>query len=395
MNYTELDAVIGFYLQHYEEIQRRENYKWEAVAEFQTAAPMAQSDGSFPDALRAGLKKSGNLLDSGYYFPRTALFMLLSRDADAVHMMFEDLYREADDVFDRVTVFMLKARELRRKYFTQEELPDEDQDEHAVSVYLSFQRPDLYYIYKYSVFRATAKLFDYGYVPQRKDARNLSEYFRFCEKVRQRLLGCEALLKREEERRAQYPLSDPEYRLLTEDILICAATYYANPGMFEAEGTEEKAKKFRLTPVKKELPLETVPFYDAAEIQKYEAQLHESALRFILEQERLKVRGYRLSAKKQPVVLSPGAARGEGYDLLSYDRRGEELYIVVKETEGPESESFRISEAERKRSELSPEHCCLYRVYEFRTEEERGKYSVYRGDLTPLCLNPACYRVMF
>ena len=90
MNQTELNKVMNFYIRHYDEIRRREDYKWEAAAAWQASAPMKAS--SFPEALRAGLKKAGNLLDSGYYYPKTALFMMLSRDPEAVEYMFEDLF---------------------------------------------------------------------------------------------------------------------------------------------------------------------------------------------------------------------------------------------------------------------------------------------------------------
>ncbi|MBQ7535829.1 MAG: DUF3883 domain-containing protein [Stomatobaculum sp.] len=393
MNHTELDKVLHFYIRHYDEIRRREDYKWEAASAWQAAAPMKAA--SFPEALRAGLKKTGNLLDSGYYYPKTALFMMLSRDPEAVEYMFEDLFCEKDDVFDRIAVFMMKAGALRKKWFTQEELPGDDQDEHAVSVYLSFEMPEKYYIYKYSVFRAAALLLDHSYVPQRKDPRNLPEYFRFCDMVRKEVLASEELLKLEQARREAFPGADPEYRLLTEDLLICAATYYAKPELFEEDGTAEKAERFRLAPVKKSVPLEAVPFYDPVEIARYEEQLREAALKFIVSQERLRVREYRLPARKQPEALGTGRAMGEGYDVLSYDRRGETIFISVKATAGQESEAFRITEAERRKSAADPDHYRLYRVYGFRMEEGSGRYSIYRGDLSAFCLNTERYLVMF
>ena len=393
MNQTELNKVMSFYIRHYDEIRRREDYKWEAAAAWQAAAPMKAA--SFPEALRAGLKKAGNLLDSGYYYPKTALFMMLSRDPEAVEYMFEDLFCEKDDVYDRIAVFMMKAGALRKKWFTQEELPGDDQDEHAVSVYLSFEMPEKYYIYKYSVFRAAAILLDHSYVPRRKDARNLPEYFSFCEQVRKEVLASGELLRLEQPRREAFPGVDPEYRLLTEDILIKKNNYYEKPEIFEESGTAEKAEQFRLVPVKKELPLEAVPFYDPVEIARYEEQLREAALRFIVSQERLRVREYRLPARKQPEALGTGRARGEGYDILSYDRRGEEVFISVKATAGPESEAFRVTEAERRKSAADPEHYRLYRVYGFSMEEGNGRYSVHRGDLSPFCLNPERYLVMF
>ena len=119
-----------------------------------------------------------------------------------------------------------------------------------------------------------------------------------------------------------------------------------------------------------------------------------AGLAFVLAQERLKVRSYRISAKKQPRILNAGSALGEGYDILSYDRRGEELRIAVRITTGSENESFSVSEAERRVSAMDPAHFRLYRVYAFDPAEGTGKYSVFKGDLTPFCVNPERYRIM-
>ena len=107
MNRDRLREVLAFYKTHYEELRRREDYKWEASAAWKAADPMRAAD--FPEALREGLKKTGNLLDSGHYYPRTALFMLMDRDPEAVRYMFEDLFREEDPVGDRITIFSEKA----------------------------------------------------------------------------------------------------------------------------------------------------------------------------------------------------------------------------------------------------------------------------------------------
>ncbi len=393
MNRDRLQEVLDFYKTHYEEIRRREDYKWEASAAWQEASPMKAA--AFPEALREGLKKTGNLLDSGHYFPRTALFMLMDRDPEAIRYMFTDLFREEDPVGDRITIFSEKAGALRRKYYSDEELPDDDQDEHAVSVYLFLQYPEKYYIYKYSAFRAAAVLLEADYVPRRKDSRNLGEYLRFCDEVREAALADPALMELEETRRAAFPEADPAYRLLTEDLVICMATYFRHAELFEGKGTAEKPGKFRAEPVQRPSSLEAVPFYDAVEVARYEASLRDGALAYILAQEQLKVRSYRIAAKKVPKVLSAGRALGEGCDLLSYNRKGEELYISVKVTTGPEDDGFRITEAERMRSAEDPAHYRLYRVYDFDPETGRGKYSEIRGDLTKYCLNPVSYRVIF
>ncbi len=392
MNETVFRELTAFYKKHYSEIRAREDHKWRAVEAFRAAAPMSAAD--FPAALAEGLGKTGNLLDSGYYYPRTALFMMMKKDPEAVRGMFEDLYREQDGVFDRVEIFSAKARALRKKYFSQAELPDDDQDEHAVSVYLFLRYPETHYIYKYTAFRAAAELLNTGYVPRRNDRRNLPAYYSLCGELNRRIRDDAELLSMEEARRSEFPGADPEYHLLTEDLVICAATYFRHPEMFGTAGTPERAGKLRLSGEKREMPLEAVPFFDPVEIARYEDSLRDAGLAFVLQQERMKVRSYRISAKKQPRILNAGSALGEGYDILSYDRRGEELRIAVRVTTGSENESFTVSEAERRVSAMDPAHFRLYRVYAFDPADGTGKYSVFRGDLTPFCVNPERYRIM-
>jgi len=392
MDLKKLSAIVDFYKKHYKEIRLRENYKWEAAAEFKRADVMKAQD--FPAALKEGLSGTGNLLDSGFYYPKTNLLLFLKKDQEYLRQMFVNLYNEDTDVKVRTENFMKNAATMQRKYFSATELSDNDQDEHAVSVYLFLQYPEKYYIYRYTVFRAFAREIDYSYIPPRKSDRNLPEYHQFCEALRKFLMKDKELMELEEERHRTYQEADPAYHLLTQDILICGTTYFRHAGLFGEKGKAIRADRFRLKPVKQEVTLEAIPFYDPVEIVKYETGLSDEAEKFILRQEQIKVTSYRIAARKQPVLMSAGEGRGKGYDILSYNRHGEQIFITVKATAGAEDESFTVSEAERKKSTQVPDRYYLYRVFRFSQTGGTGEYSVWHGDLTPLCQNKDRYRVI-
>lgn len=86
---------------------------------------------------------------------------------------------------------------------------------------------------------------------------------------------------------------------------------------------------------------------------------------------------------------------GLGYDILSYDREGNEIYIEVKTTSGDEECSFYITDIELQKSVVSSENYYLYRVYEFDKADFSGRISIKRGSLRDLCISPQVYKVSF
>ena len=86
---------------------------------------------------------------------------------------------------------------------------------------------------------------------------------------------------------------------------------------------------------------------------------------------------------------------GLGYDILSYDKNGNEIYIEVKTTMGPEDGSIFITSNELEMSEIFPEQYRLYRVYEFDKLNMIGKISIRKGSLKELCISAQTYKVNF
>lgn len=73
---------------------------------------------------------------------------------------------------------------------------------------------------------------------------------------------------------------------------------------------------------------------------------------------------------------------GLGYDILSYDLLGNEKKIEVKTTRSNISRPFYITRNELEISAKNPENYYLYRLFDFDSNLNKGKYYVITGDLT-------------
>ena len=81
-----------------------------------------------------------------------------------------------------------------------------------------------------------------------------------------------------------------------------------------------------------------------------------------------------------------------GYDILSYNEKGEEIFIEVKTTVRNYDTPFFITRNELERSKQDNRHFFLYRLYDFDDTNNQAKYYSRQGDLTDLCINPILYR---
>ena len=69
-----------------------------------------------------------------------------------------------------------------------------------------------------------------------------------------------------------------------------------------------------------------------------------------------------------------------GYDILSFDEKGAEIFIEVKTTKGPKSSDFFISPGEVKRSKNFKNYK-LYRVFNFNMKNKSGELYIKDGSI--------------
>ena len=87
-----------------------------------------------------------------------------------------------------------------------------------------------------------------------------------------------------------------------------------------------------------------------------------------------------LAKKVQHVSVEVGD--GLGYDILSYDLNGKEKKIEVKTTRSDITRPFYLTRNELEVSVKNAANYCLYRLFDFDSNLNKGKYYIIKGDLT-------------
>ena len=387
MNFKMFDAVYDFYKSHYGQIEQREIYKWEAVVHFQNNWDINAEN--FPAMLGNALYKTKNLMAAGSYYPREFIVWAAEKEPEKVRRMFQDLYDLSADLKDRMERFREGADGILAEHGN-EGYSKTYQDHRALMVYLNMKYPDKYYLYKYKMFVDFAKLIDYAELPKAGDIGLLFLFESMCDMVLKRVMSDRELLKMYEARREKY--FDPEYHLLVQDI-VYSAKYFSAPEIFD-EKMDVPVKRFTLKVKPTEVHLKGV-HVDYIEEAKAQKDLGEAGEEFVYQYERSAVKAYHLGKSKQVRRAAKLDGDGLGYDILSYDRHGREIYIEVKTTTGPEEEAIFITANELAMSEMFPEQYRLYRIYDFDAAGMNGKIAVREGSLRELCVSAQTYKVSF
>lgn len=387
MNNNMYDAIYDYYKSHYGEIEKRELYKWEAVAHFQKYWDIDADD--FPSMLESALKKTGNLMSSGNYYPRRMIVWAAEKEPKEIQDLFRLLYDLSLDIKERIEVFQAGVNHVLEKHSGGVALKSY-QDHRAVMVYLNMRYPDKYYLYKYGMFVDFAKMIDYAELPKAGDIDLIFLFESMCDMILKRVLEDKELLDQYESRRAKY--YDPEYHLLVQDI-VYSANYFDHPEVLEVE-QEVPIKKFSLSAIDHSVKLKGV-HKDYVQEAKANKEIGDAGEEFVYQYERMQIKKYKACKDKSVRRVAKLDGDGLGYDILSYDKNGNEKYIEVKTTAGPEEGSIFITANELKMSQMKPDQYYLYRVYDFDKVNMTGKISIRKGSLEDLCISAQTYKVNF
>jgi len=387
MNIQKARKLIELYKRDFATIHGEEIYKWRAIKCFQDNWNLEAKD--FPAMLKEAFAASANLLSGADYYPVRMLQVVAEHDPETLRTIFAALFNEEDGLEQRVQAFQDGFMRLRDLYFPGK---NDYQDQRAVMVYLCFRYPDRYYLYKFGMFKDFAPLVDYPYTPVRGHFANVQEYLTLAGVLRDEISRDSKLIELHRGRISPTEYFDTSLNILTQDVIYAATTHFASTSFPANSETKPRLKKVS-GKLRAGVVVRTTlqgRFTNWLE--------NEKSLKTIGDRGELLVLDYEINRVKELGIAKPVIhaavieGDGLGYDILSYDEKGDEIYIEVKTTSGGCGSPIFITDSELIRSQKDPKHFRLYRVFDFDEERNEAKFIEREGSLDDLCSYPVLYR---
>ena len=232
--------VISQYKESFAAWFPEEAYKWRAVQCFQKHWNPERAD--FAEMLKESLAQAGNLMDTNYSFPRKMITFFAEKEPDTVRGMFQRLLAPQADIVEEIQNFEKSADTLLARHQQNENMKQHYQGDRTICTYLFFAQPDRYFLYQYGKLKAFLAETGLPVNCKMGDAQNVLAY----QEIANRILYCvqqdSELRNLFETKRAELGssyYSDPEYHLLTDDIIYFGSQLYKATHDSEI-GTEQK-----------------------------------------------------------------------------------------------------------------------------------------------------------
>lgn len=392
MNRQILSHYIDEYKLNFDRVNQDEIYKWKAVKCFQDNWNIEAEN--FYEMLLASLSRTKNLLDSGQYFPLRMLVQYAEKRPNQVRQIFEDLYNEEDDLFERIQNFQTNINLINDDLF---ENKNSYQDPRAIIVYLVLRYPERYFFYKFEMFKQFSEKFELIYKPVKGHLENIGHFNSQCELIRFELSLDQELLKLHKNRITSDCYYDENLNILTQDFIYAVASHLDQQIILETpvttEITQSNVLSSNLTISADEISFRgrTVNFIQNGIENKRLGDLGELWV-MKYEIEKLKnAKQYNLIDKIKHISKDEGD--GTGFDIQSFDIYGNKIFIEVKTTKGKQNSTFFVTRNELERSKIEKENYYLYRLYNYSEQTDTADLLIIQGDLTNICEFPTTYKI--
>lgn len=198
-----IEDVISAYKADFPRRDDEERYKWEVISRYKKHWNIETEDfaGMLREALRwagekykrprDGKQDGGNLLTSSMYYPYKMICAFALQEPETVRKLFRILLDESRPLSLRYTEFRDGCDKCLERYRNSDpsrrKANNHYQDLRAISVYLAFEYPEKYYLYKYTMYKDFANLLGFQSIRQTTQGSKaelaLTEYSKLCEKV--------------------------------------------------------------------------------------------------------------------------------------------------------------------------------------------------------------------
>lgn len=234
-----IEGVIAAYKADFEKVDDNERYKWEAIAHYKAhwnieaenfAAMIHEAfrwAGEQYKRPRDGKKDGGNLLTSSMYYPYRMLVELSTFEPETMRSLFRRLLDEERPLSQRYEEFRNGCDKCLESWRNSDPsyvgFKNHYQDLRAISVYLTFEYPEKYYLYKHKMYKQFTDLLGLSSVGQttkgEKTELALLTYNKMCDTILQAVKNDAELQAMSKARLDENCYQDPEFHLLTMDIV--------------------------------------------------------------------------------------------------------------------------------------------------------------------------------
>ena len=331
---------------------------------------------------------------SGSYFPLRMLVQYAEHSPDEVRELFRNLYNEEEDLYQRIRDFKIGINAIHSQLFKNKA---SYQDSRAIIVYLTLRYPERYLFYKFKMFKKFSATLELTYKPIRGRIENIGHFNSISELIRHELSLDQELVKLHLKRLSDDCYYDENLYILTQDF-IYAVTIHLNQHLTIVP---KDAYDFTVThALSTDLSCYNEPVIFHGRMVNFiqngieNKRLGDLGELWVMEYEREKLR----SANRKNLIekikhTSKDEGDGTGFDIQSFDSKGNKIFIEVKTTKGNKNAAFFVTRNELERSKLEKDNYYLYRLYNFDKKKGRADLLIIKGELTNLCGFPANYKV--
>lgn len=392
MNRQILKQYIEDYKLDFDRVNQEEIYKWKAVKCFQDNWNIDADN--FYGMLMTSLSQTKNLMDSGQYFPFRMIIQYAEHRPKEVRQLFENLYDEEEDLFERINSFQTEINAINKELFKNKK---SYQDPRAIIVYLVLRYPERYFFYKFEMFKQFSEKLELVYRPIKGHIENIGHFNSQCELIRYELSLDQELLKLHKNRITSDCYYDENLNILTQDFIYAVASHL-KPNLKITESAITKNTEQNLLTTKLSASADQLDFRGRT-VNYVQNNIENKRIGDLGELWVIKYEIEKLKhANKHNLIgkikhTSKDEGDGTGFDIQSFDKIGNKIFIEVKTTKGSKNSTFFVTRNELERSKKEKDNYYLYRLYNFNDKLETADLLIIKGDLSNLCEFPSIYKI--
>lgn len=393
MNRQILIQYIEEYKRDFARVNQHEIYKWRAVKCFQEHWDLDAVN--FYEMFLSSIKLTQNLLKSGQYFPLRMLMHYSEQRPNEVRNLFKNLFNEEEDIFLRIENFQNGIDIINDELYPGK---NSYQDHRAVIVYLALKFPERYFFYKFKMYKIFSERLELIYKPKSGRIENIGHYNNLCELIRYELSLDQELLKLHNNRINADCYYDENLHILTQDFIYAVSKHLnhitSHPVLPHSTQSNE------LEVLSLELSTSNIPLsFKGRTVNFIQNNIDNNRIGSLgelwvlqYEIEKLK-KANKLNLINKIKHTSNDEGDGTGFDIKSFDKYGNPMFIEVKTTKGSRYSSFFVTRNELERSKIEKDNYFLYRVYNYNEESATADLLIIKGDLSNLCDFPITYKI--